>query len=95
MSKADKLPTDKHGRLDLGKPQTHLNKSLSRKEIGEFAYEYGWKEPLTLIQDDLSMAHNRAICQDRPALRDRLREELVACMECNRSLTQLSIKTND
>jgi len=26
---------------------------------------------------------------------DRLREELVACMECNRSLTQLSIKTND
>ena len=31
MSKADKLPTDKHGRLDLGKPQTHLNRSANMR----------------------------------------------------------------
>ena len=89
MSKADKLPMDTHGRLDLGKPQTHLDNTLSREEIAEYAYQYGWSDYLGTVQDNLSMALNEAIRNNRPALCQRLRRELVACLECKRSLTRL------
>ena len=89
MSQADKLPVDTHGRLDLGKPQTHLDNTLSREEIAEYAYQYGWSDYLGTVQHDCSMALNQAIRDNQPALCQRLREELVACLECKRSLKRL------
>jgi len=89
MSQADKLPVDTRGRLDLGKPQTHLDNTLSRAEIAEYAYQYGWSDYLGTVQHDCSMALNQAIRDNQPALCQRLREELVACLECKRSLKRL------